>query len=48
MALRSRYWQDLTWPEFETLPKDTVAILQTGAMEQHGPHLPLNVASVAI
>ncbi len=43
MALRTRYWQDLTWPEFETLPKDTVAILQTGAMEQHGPHLPVSV-----
>jgi creatinine amidohydrolase len=43
MALRTRHWQDLTWPEFETLPKDTVAILQTGAMEQHGPHLPVSV-----
>ncbi len=43
MALRTRYWQDLTWPEFEQLPADTVAILQTGAMEQHGPHLPVSV-----
>ena len=43
MALRTRYWQDLTWPEFEQLPAGTVAVLQTGAMEQHGPHLPVSV-----
>lgn len=32
----------LVWPDVEALPRDrTVAILPTGAMEAHGPHLPL-------
>ncbi len=30
---------------FETLPKETVAILPIGAIEQHGPHLPVWVDS---
>ena len=43
MPLSSRYWQDLPWPEFRTLPPDTVAVLPVAAMEQHGPHLPIAV-----
>lgn len=32
----------LVWPDVEALPADrTVAILPTGAIEAHGPHLPL-------
>ena len=36
-----RPWQDLAWTDFAALPPDTVAILPTAAIEQHGPHLPL-------
>ncbi|GAA2653070.1 creatininase family protein [Paractinoplanes durhamensis] len=40
-------WDELTWPE----ARDTVAgadtvIIPVGAVEQHGPHLPLNVDTV--
>ncbi len=43
--LSSKYlWSELTWPEAEQRLKTTdVAILPTGAIEQHGPHLPLDV-----
>ena len=43
MPLPSRYWQDLAWPDFRSLPADTVAVLPVAAMEQHGPHLPISV-----
>ncbi|GGK47621.1 creatininase family protein [Salinarimonas ramus] len=36
-------WQDLTTEDFRRLPADTVAILLTAAIEQHGPHLPVSV-----
>lgn len=37
-----RRWQDLTTVDFESLdPGRTVAVLPVGAVEQHGPHLPL-------
>lgn len=39
----SRHWQDLTWTDFRSLPDDAVAILPVGAVEQHGPHLPVSV-----
>lgn len=39
-----RRWQDLAWPEFEHLDRErTVAVLPVAAIEQHGPHLPLDV-----
>lgn len=41
--LPSRYWQDLPWTAFRTLPADTVAVLPVAAVEQHGPHLPVSV-----
>ena len=38
-----RYWQDLTTTEFDGLDADrTVALLPLGAIEQHGPHLPVS------
>jgi creatinine amidohydrolase len=45
MALRlPGWWQDLTSPEFARLdPEATVAVLPVGAIEQHGPHLPVAV-----
>ena len=33
---------DLTAPEIAALPADTVAVLPLGAVEQHGPHLPVS------
>ena len=39
----TRRWQDLTTEDFRTLPPDTVAVLPTAAIEQHGPHLPVSV-----
>ena len=41
--LPTRYWQDLPWTAFASLPKDTVAVLPVAAIEQHGPHLPVSV-----
>jgi len=44
MPTRSRYWADLSAPDFARLdPAATVAVLPLGATEQHGPHLPLSV-----
>jgi creatinine amidohydrolase len=43
MTLRTRYWSDLRWPEFKTLPANTVAVLPVASTEQHGPHLPVSV-----
>ena len=41
--LPTRYWQDLPWPAFRSLPANTVAILPVASIEQHGPHLPVAV-----
>ena len=39
---RARRWQDLTTVDFDDLdPESTVAVLPVGAIEQHGPHLPV-------
>ncbi len=38
-----RLWQDLSTDEFAELdPERTVALLPVGAIEQHGPHLPVS------
>jgi creatinine amidohydrolase len=33
-------WQDLTTPELAALPRESVAVMVLGAIEQHGDHLP--------
>ena len=39
-----RYWADLTAAEFRALDVSrTIAVLPVGAIEQHGPHLPVSV-----
>ena len=44
MGSQSRWWWDLTTGDFTDLDRErTVAILPVGAIEQHGPHLPLRV-----
>ncbi len=37
------YWADLPSRAFDDLPEDMVAVLPLGAIEQHGPHLPVSV-----
>jgi len=41
-------WQDLTWPEVERIVSKTpIALLPFGAIEEHGPHLPLGTDALA-
>ncbi|MBI4883181.1 MAG: creatininase family protein [Actinobacteria bacterium] len=43
----ARYFRDLTGPEVaERLGSDTILVQPLGAIEQHGPHLPLSTDSV--
>ncbi|MBM7049242.1 creatininase family protein [Rhizobium lusitanum] len=37
----SRYWIELSTRQIAALPPGTIAILPVGAVEQHGPHLPV-------
>ena len=37
-----KYWDQLTTGDFDGLAGDTVAVVVLGAIEQHGPHLPLS------
>lgn len=37
------YWAEQSAPVFRTLPANLVAVLPVGAIEQHGPHLPVSV-----
>jgi creatinine amidohydrolase len=44
MALKSHWWWDLSTKDFAELDaENVVAILPVGAVEQHGPHLPVRV-----
>jgi creatinine amidohydrolase len=43
MSPRVGRWAELRAPDFRSLPTDAVAVLPLGAVEQHGPHLPLSV-----
>lgn len=44
MALNHRFWADYTAREFAALDRgNLIAVLPVGAIEQHGPHLPLSV-----
>ncbi len=39
-----RYWQDMTWQDFQHgNPADWIVVVPVAAIEQHGPHLPLSV-----
>lgn len=41
-------WQDLTWPEVgQTVFEMPFALLPFGAIEEHGPHLPLGTDTLA-
>lgn len=41
----TRYWRELSSPMFDAVTPETVAVLPVGAIEQHGPHLPVWVDS---
>jgi creatinine amidohydrolase len=42
--MQHRFWADYTARDFAALPRDRlIAVLPVGAVEQHGPHLPLRV-----
>jgi len=44
MAMKSRWWWDLTTRDFATLDMSRIVAVQpVGAVEQHGPHLPVRV-----
>ncbi|WBY00405.1 creatininase family protein [Ramlibacter tataouinensis] len=53
MALPSRFWSDLSTREFARLQAagaaaDVIAVLPVGAIEQHGPHLPVSVDATLV
>src|ERR1700722_11241792 len=39
---------EMSWPEVATLDSDTVVLVPTGALEQHGPHMPLFTDSILV
>lgn len=42
-------WEELAWPDFRDLdPERTVVLLPVGALEQHGPHLPVGVDALIV
>ncbi len=44
MTVPRRYWAEMTAAEVAALDPDrAIAVLPVGAIEQHGPHLPVNV-----
>lgn len=44
MEKKEYLWETMSWPEIEARLKHVdTAILPTGAIEQHGPHLPVDV-----
>ncbi len=44
-----RYWSDYTSEAFSRLDREKlVAVLPVGAIEQHGPHLPLAVDAAIV
>ena len=45
----SRFWADLTSEAFSRLDRASViAVLPVGAIEQHGPHLPMSVDTATV
>lgn len=38
----------MTWPEVEAASRESVVLIPTGSLEQHGPHLPLFTDSLLV
>ena len=44
LGLRQHRYEKLTWPEInDAVASGKIPIVPCGAVEQHGPHLPLDV-----
>ena len=44
MMLRTKFWAEMSWTEFQdTDMSRVIAVLPVAAIEQHGPHLPVGV-----
>ena len=42
--LPTKFWADMTWPDFQRADmSEVIAVLPVAAVEQHGPHLPVGV-----
>lgn len=39
---------EATWHEIDALDRDTVVVIPTGSLEQHGPHLPLLTDTILV
>ena len=44
--MTARDWMHLRAPDFAALAPETIAILPTAAVEQHGPHLPVGTDTI--
>jgi creatinine amidohydrolase len=45
--LPTKFWVDMTWPDFQRADmSEVVAVLPVAAIEQHGPHLPVGVDAI--
>lgn len=49
MVAMKRFWADYSWRDFSALDRDRlIAVLPIGAIEQHGPHLPMSVDTTTV
>ena len=49
MTLKHRFWAEYTARDFAGLDRENlIAVLPVGAIEQHGPHLPLAVDTAIV
>jgi len=44
----TKFWDNLTTVEISKLPRDIIIIVPFSAIEQHGPHLPLNTDKIIL
>ena len=47
-AIMKNQYGKFTWPEIKAVDKDRVVLLPVGAMEDHGPHLPLDTDNLIV
>ena len=44
----TKFWENLTTEEVSKLSRNTIIIVPFSAIEQHGPHLPLNTDKIIL